>query len=397
VRFLPFRILFLCVLMPPLLYMGSLKGIEEILHAVWRSDLQNSLITDTPSLLQGQDRVQSMVERNIRSYFEGSLLVRLGAEPDITVRTEQGRVLYPEAPQVFSAFTDQPEPFSEEQFGPDPERIAEQNVTILQEGVLFTLEVSIRRTSWLAKLVLGFYILLFVILLYQAYRYRIKRAEEAEEVREQEFNALQQRLEQEQHRVRETQERERVYSQEIARLKAALSQADSRLQETEEEALGELEALETKLQENVALREEKEREIEMLTREMEKLQSTSKAVNRKQDKQIDHALKRFKTLYKNLDFHRRAVEGFQQLTPDQQLKSEEVIHLLDRDAAAVKVKRKVFSKTGAMPALETEFAHRGRIYWRRGANGKAVILTIGTKNTQTKDLHYLEGLSGEEE
>lgn len=396
-RFLPFRILLLCVLMPPLLYMGTLKGIEEVLQVVWRSDLQNSLITDTTALLQGRERVESMVERNIRTYFDNSVFASLGAVPDITARTEDGRILYPEAPEEVTDFASQGQSLTEDEFGLPPDQIAERNVSILQDGVVFSLNVFIPRSSWLANFVLAFYILLFVGLLHQAYRIRSRRAEEAEAAREQELKSLQQRLGQEQERVQETQAREKNYNQEIARLKSALSQADSRLQETEEEALAELEALERKLEQSVAAREQREEEIENLSREMEKLQASGKSGNKKQDKQVDQALKRFKTLYKNLEFHRRAVEGFLQLSQEQQLKSEELIHLLDRDASAVKVKRKVFSKTGAAPALETEFAHRGRIYWRRGANGKTVVLAIGTKNTQTKDLHYLEGLSGDEE
>jgi hypothetical protein len=43
--------------------------------------------------------------------------------------------------------------------------------------------------------------------------------------------------------------------------------------------------------------------------------------------------------------------------------------------------------------VESEFGYRGRIYWRRGANGKAEILLIGTKNTQDRDLAHLETLS----
>jgi hypothetical protein len=57
------------------------------------------------------------------------------------------------------------------------------------------------------------------------------------------------------------------------------------------------------------------------------------------------------------------------------------------------VKRKVFLGKAALTVLESEFAYRGRIYWRRGANGKVEILAVGTKNTQPKDLAHLESLS----
>ena len=103
-------------------------------------------------------------------------------------------------------------------------------------------------------------------------------------------------------------------------------------------------------------------------------------------------MKRFKTLYKNIEIHSRAVEGFLNLESDLQLRAEELIHNMNEDSNRLTVRRKVFFKKGALSAFESEFAYRGRIYWKQGADGKAQILVIGTKNTQTKDLAYLESL-----
>ncbi|MBW2143377.1 MAG: hypothetical protein JRG75_03140, partial [Deltaproteobacteria bacterium] len=71
---------------------------------------------------------------------------------------------------------------------------------------------------------------------------------------------------------------------------------------------------------------------------------------------------------------------------------EELIHNMNVDSSKLTVKRKIFSKKGAAPTFECEFAYRGRVYWRPVAGTKTEILAIGTKNSQTKDLVYLENI-----
>jgi hypothetical protein len=89
------------------------------------------------------------------------------------------------------------------------------------------------------------------------------------------------------------------------------------------------------------------------------------------------------------------VEGFLELQPDMQLKAEEVVHALNEGSNKVQVKRKVFSKKSSLTAFETVFAYKGRIYWRKTSDGRVEILAVGTKNTQHKDLNYLDSLPGE--
>jgi hypothetical protein len=86
------------------------------------------------------------------------------------------------------------------------------------------------------------------------------------------------------------------------------------------------------------------------------------------------------------------VEGFLNLPNELDLRAEEFIHNMNEDSSTLTVRRKVFSKKGALPVLESEFAYRGRIYWKLRADGKAQILSVGSKNTQAKDLAYLERL-----
>ena len=71
---------------------------------------------------------------------------------------------------------------------------------------------------------------------------------------------------------------------------------------------------------------------------------------------------------------------------------EETIHKLNEDESLVSVKRKVFGKGGKMNILEADFAYSGRIYFQTDAGSKIKIVAIGTKNTQEKDITYLEGI-----
>jgi hypothetical protein len=55
----------------------------------------------------------------------------------------------------------------------------------------------------------------------------------------------------------------------------------------------------------------------------------------------------------------------------------------------VPVKRKVFGKKGIETILEVAFAYNGRLYYRSGKEQKTEVLAIGTKNSQEKDLGFL--------
>jgi hypothetical protein len=89
-------------------------------------------------------------------------------------------------------------------------------------------------------------------------------------------------------------------------------------------------------------------------------------------------------------FTERAVEGFNSLTDEFQLKAEELIHRINEDDSTVSVKRKVFGKGGKMNVLEVDFSYSGRIYYQKDSQAKTRILAIGTKTTQDQDLAYLE-------
>jgi len=362
------------------------------LNKKWTNELQNLVISDSKPLLEGRIRIEEEVKKKIDAYLASKYLRKLGVFVRVIVVTKTGRLIYPSlsqlSPNISGSDTSPPETH-----GTTPEdmlRIAMDNWKIMQEGIKLVLSVSIPKESFLANMMLAFFILVFIGLVSRAYR---KASREEQLIETQNRRALEtanKKLMSVQERLRDVGIREKNYQKEIKKLKEDLDQVSDRVQETENEALSEMERLEKNLNESLALKEELELEVLRLGEELEKIESEQKIPPRKQRKQIDSAAKRFKTLYKNLVIQQRAIEGYLDLQSDMQLRAEELIHTMNEDNSKLPVKRKLFSKKGATPTFECEFGYRGRIYWRPGPGTKTEILAIGTKNSQTKDLAYLE-------
>ncbi len=388
-RRLPFHILFLCIFMPPVLYILSLQAMEVLVQKKWTSELQGSLISDSELLLQGRIRIEDEIQRNVETFLASRKALKWGFRTQITIETEAGRRLYPSiTPYGFDT-----EMFPQGKPVPAPTEmlsVAENNLKIMDEGLSLSLTVQIPRNALLANGVLVFYIVVFTFVLYRAYLSSTRAAKQIEIRNQQALEAANGKLNAAQQRLKDVKDRESSFQKEVETLKSDLDLASDKVKETEDEAIEEMERLEKRLHENVALKEEMELEVLRLGEELESIESAQKVPPKKQRKKIDSASKRFNTLYKNLDIQQRAIEGFLNLEMDMQLRAEELIHSMNEDVSKLSVKRKVFSKKGASPAFEFEFGYRGRIYWRPGSSTKAEVLVIGTKNTQTKDLAYLE-------
>ena len=391
-KHLSFRILFLAVFLPPVLYIFTIQGLELYLENTWRSELKDRLLSEPGELLEGRRSLQEAVRSNIQAYLQSRWLIGLGPEVRILVRTRSGRDIYPNP--------DSPDPYAlqhDDDLTSLPrasaaQHLAKANLEIMQEGLVFSLSVDIPRNTWLSNAVLIGYIFIFTALLSLMYRSNVRQAEAVTRQQELDLQATREKLQQAQSRLQEALDKEQTYRLQIEQQQQDLSRADRQLKMTEKEALEEMEALEEKLQTSSLKRQEREEELEKLLQEVEELQSRQDPPSRKREKQSAALEKRLKVLYKNTAFHDRALEGFRRLPEDMQLKAEEIVHTLDRDPGLVKVKRKVFPKRGEVSALETIFSYKGRIYWRKNDSGLVEILAVGTKNTQARDLSYLESL-----
>ena len=393
-RHLSFRIILFCMVLPPVLYLVTLQGMQAVLERHWQDELQGILTADTGALLEGRVSLSDEIDRNIERYFRKNFMLRLGVIPRITVKTGTGRLLYPQmsTEPTIPLDTEAPEPERGSLTTTDMLSLAEENLRLMKEGIALAVVVEIPTNTVLANGVLCFYLAVFGSLLYWFYRQRAREAEGIDQRSKQTLEAVSAQLRQAQQRLTALGDLESQYNREMGKLRAALTSTAEKLRATEDEALEEIGSLEEKLRDNVALQQEMEKQIAELEGEVQRLESSKKITARKQSKLVEETTKRFRTLYKNLKFDPRAVEGFLDLEKDFQIKAEEIIHALNEDESRLSVKRKVFSRKGAPTVFEGDFAYRGRIYWRRNTDGKLEVLAVGTKNTQERDLAYLASI-----
>jgi hypothetical protein len=392
-KYLSFRTFLICILLPPAFYLLTLQGLEIFFHHKWSAELREAIVSDTRPMMEGKTRIEDDIAGIIGRHRDTSYGIKAGIQAEIFVMTRTNRLLYPQSnfqkAGRFGPYIDHKKknPASPE----DMARIAENNQRTLQEGIQLVLNVSIPRNSWLSIGILTVYIMLFVFLPYRAYLLKTKEARELKISKQNAIEAANKKLTDAQEKLAEVSAREMKDQSEITQLKADLDLAGTKVRATENEALAELEILDQDLQKNIKLKEELETEVRRLEKELRKIESSPITIN-KQQKEIIDTSKRFKTLYKNLEISSRAIDGFIDLETNLQLQSEELIHTINEDGSKVPVKRKVFTRKGAFPVFECEFGRNGRLYWSPGPGVKRQIRVIGTKNTQSKDLAYLDTL-----
>jgi hypothetical protein len=381
-KYISFKILIACIVLPPLLYVFSVNTLEVRLTRQCYTDLKNIYLSDITDILNGQKSLKESVNAAITNYLEKSKFLRLGGGIDVSVMTKSGTIIFP---SVYQNETLDTIPI-------DPVKQAENNFNILNEGMDIQVEAKIAPYSLPAIFILIFYECFFLLGLYGYYRKGITKARYEEEKRTQELDQLL-FLENEQLKSIKTlsDEREMLLS-DYDRLQKALESEKIQAEKTEEDLFDEIEQLERKLGDNLSMQQEQHQEIDKLKNKIQELEKSKEIVSKQKQKESDKLEKRFKILYKNIDITPRAIDNLSDMTEEMSLKAEEIIHQLNDDSSAVVVKRKVFSKKGNITAFEVVFAYSGRLYFRKAKENKVEILTIGTKNTQARDLAYIDCL-----
>jgi len=184
----------------------------------------------------------------------------------------------------------------------------------------------------------------------------------------------------------------KILISEIKKIEKQLKKEKINASKNEEEMIKEIVALEEKINKKIGLLNERQEEIDALKEKIKLFEKEIRKESKQKTKIYNSTLKRFKTLYKNISIDKRAIIGFIDLTEDMKIKSEEIIHKLNENPKLVPIKRKVFSKKSRAAVQEVIFSYNGRLYFRPTKQGMIEILTIGTKNTQTKDLEYLDSI-----
>ena len=379
---LSFKILILCVLLPPILYIGSLLSLERYLNDRFSTRIESIYIGDTRPLFTGSIRLEDAVNRNIRQYLAGSRWRFWGIKTNVTIATREGTLIYPPV-QADPRGSFEP---------PDPGEIASENYALMNEGLVVKSDLLIQHNTLFANLLLAFYLLVSVVILYLYYRKSVRKA--YREAREKETAIAQLRHQDETltRRLDDLNLEKSRLATDIQSLSKKLESERRRAGTNEDDYIEEIVSLEKRLEDHRTRQEARKAEIETLKAELRRHEKTRQKKGRQQIKAANIISKRFGALYKKLRFYDRAIDGFMQLTDDMKIKCEETIHQLDKDPAKVPIKRKVFGKKNRETVFEILFAYNGRLYYRPLKAHTLEILTIGTKNTQGRDLTFLESL-----
>lgn len=379
----PFKILFLCIFLPPVCYILTLNGLETYLGKRETERVQELMIQDQQALFEGRHTIKQEINRNIGRYLSDDFKHRIGIRTEILVRTRDDRILYPSQTKLDTA-----SPFEKEggfaETGLESLRyteVASENYRILSEGLVLDVDLQIGQNTWLGNGILIAYIFASLAVLRTFIRRSLRRTEKEEGEQKRLIQGLSEQLNQAEAKLKEVETRESEYEERIG----ALRKDKDELTRDVDGLLEELESQEASLKEQKRIKEEMAGQVAQLKEEMERLAQQSRKIK----KTVEAVRKRFGVLYRDLLFTDRALEGFLALTDEFQLKAEETIHKLNDDESAVTVKRKVFGKGGKMDFLEIAFAYSGRLYYQKDSQARKVIVAIGTKNTQEKDLAYL--------
>jgi hypothetical protein len=381
-RSFPYRLLIICILAPPLCYIFTLQGIEMYLKKKVEVEVNVIKIRNYHLLDEGLRTVKEEINRNIGEYLQShSFRTRLGISTQISVRTGEGRILYPADLKEDLFDMDRGASSSSMNYTD----IAARNSKILKDNPTAVVGITVRHNCWLSNSILLFYILLFLFIIQRSVRKSVRESQELAREQRGHIDKLADMLKETETGIKDIRIKEDGYLRKIEELKKERENLSTDI----DDLLGEMENLETGLAAQRDLREKREKEVHNLQNEIGELKERVENPKKK-IKAIDTTRKRFKVLYKNLEFSERALEGFLSLSDEFQLKAEEIIHRLNEDRAMVSVKRKVFGKGGKMNVLEADFAYSGRIYFQADAELKTRVLVLGTKNTQDQDIAYLE-------
>src|SRR4030042_1697421 len=99
----PFKILFLCIFLPPVCYILTLNGLENYLGKRETERVQELMIQDQEALYEGRHTIKEDINRNIGRYLSDDFKHRIGIETEILVKTRDDHILYPSQTKLDTA------------------------------------------------------------------------------------------------------------------------------------------------------------------------------------------------------------------------------------------------------------------------------------------------------
>jgi len=381
----PFKVVMFCLVITPVLYMMTLAGCRDYLEKKYLLKIENEFIGNSSDLLNGSVHIEDQIAKNIQDILSRDALIRMAKlDLEVQVIDDQGKIIYPIYVGV--------DGFQADSLGYyDAQAVADQNFSILNSGLKVHAVLHMDHGSFLANCIFAIYSGMSLLIFFVFYRQGSKRAEQERGAKNALIHDLKKR-EMRHEQLEEDLKRERAeLFKNIKQLDKKYQSEQKKAKTNEDEMFNEIIGLEDRLNTYIELKERRDVEIDELKSNLEKYERR-KSAGKSRRNDFDFISKRFKTLYKHVEMSRRALNGFINLTEDQQIKAEETIHQLDRDPGSVIVKRKVFSgKKHKSTCFEVLFAYNGRLYFMNYPNRTQVVV-IGTKQTQTRDMEYLHNL-----
>jgi hypothetical protein len=381
-RLASFRLTYVAILCFLVLYVFTVKGLEQALSRYFRARVAEAVRVD-PSAGSVVDQIQARVGAVVHD----SLWTRIGGVrvTPIVLGADGQTPLYVGGRRI-------PPPMPT-----DPVAEAERLLPASSEVV-----VSVPHNSLAANAVLVVYAALLIQVLF-LYERRRSRAEEQRLVAalaaREETAARAARIEAEVQGEMESLRSERLRLQEklegLARREDELRAQAGQMQET---LATERQSLEELLDEALADLARKDEELHGLS---ERLRSASQqgradAAAAPRARDVDLLGIRLRTLYRNLEIDDHAIRNLVALGDEaMKLRAEESLKRLDADVETASVRRKVGGLPAHLTIFELGFAGKGRIYYAPGRQRRFRVLAVGAKNSQKTDLEYLSRLPRE--
>jgi hypothetical protein len=381
-KYISFKLLIICILLPPVLYVFSLQSLERHLKSRYTKEIEDVYAGDTRLLFHGSIQLKEAINNNIDRYLKTKALIPWGVKTSVTVTTKHNTILYPAVLEDEQVLLLQP----------DPLEVAADNYSIMNEGLLVNVDLKLAHNTIVSNAILAFYIFVVGFVLYFYYSKSINKARREEMEKNNEIARLLEMETKQTDSIKDLKQDSVHLTSEVNKLKNKLENEKIKTSLNEDEMIKEIVSLDDKININLKHQKEKQDEIDALKEKISLLEIGWHKKEKQKTKRIDSVQKRFKALYKNISVNKRAISGFIELNNDMKIKGEEIIHQLNEAPDLVPIKRKVFGEKTREKALEVIFAYRGRLYFRKSKENKIEILAIGTKNTQAKELEFLSNL-----
>jgi len=379
-KHLSLKIIILCIIFPPVFHLGAVQSLERYLTKAYKTEIENVYTGDTRMLFDGNIRLKDAANNNIDNYLQNRALVPWGVKPNVIVTTKKGAIIYPSFEEEDSLLP------------PTRKQIASENYKLLKEGMKVQVDVSLERSSFLVISIFSFFLLMSILVLTYYYRAGAITAKMEYFHKEEEINRLLELEKKSRERMSELDNDKAFLSTEFKRIKTLLEDSRIKTRRNEDDMIDEIIALEKKIDRIHSLYDGQQEENHALKEIISKYEKGELKTTKQREKASKYLSKRFRSVYKDILFHEKAIYGFTDLTDEMKIKAEEIIRQMDENPALIKIKRKVMTRKNPEAIFEVTFSHSGRIYFSKEQGGKTKILAIGTKNTQDKDLSFLNTL-----